>query len=97
MSELKIIGNHHHIDLLDYHELTDKERKEFDWYDAENGGLDFFRYRGSVYCVTEFTRTDTPNCPFVGYDGYASDSFFSGVLIRWCDDYERVQAYLYLS
>lgn len=103
MSELTIKGNNHLIDLLGFWELTPKEQKNFDWYnDAENGGLDFFRYRGSVYCLSEFMVTNGYNSPFKDYDGYASDSFSSGVLVKYPkDDYgldtEHIKAYTYYS
>lgn len=70
-------------------ELTQKERKEFDYIDwagidAGNHSAQFFRFKGQLYDIGEFTR-----CPdtawFKTWDGYFSDSAFSGVLLKWAD------------
>lgn len=102
MSELRIITNHHWHPLLSGYELTEKERKDFDYIeDWDNDTFDrFFRYRGNVYDTQDFMRCE--HGIFSGWDGYASDSFFSGVLARYNneDDWEHdgyVQVALYLS
>lgn len=71
-------------------ELSEKERDEFDYLESDQ--LDhttFIRYKGEVYDLNEFMRIDSyvsSNCQFDGWYGYASDSFFSGVLIRYVGD-----------
>lgn len=83
------------------YELTAKERVEFDYYDiADLEMRRFFRYKGNVYDLAEFMRvTDTmKNCHgFNGWDGYYSDSFFSGILIRYADNFESVIVATYYS
>jgi len=70
-----------------YHwELTEKEKKEFDYYDFsdENVNPTFVRYKGNVIDLGEFMRIDENNL-FPGpikWDGYSSDSFFSGLLVK---------------
>ena len=116
---LTIRTNHHHIPLLSGYELTPKERAELDYIgspDDEDAWADatdrFFRYRGSIYDTHEFMRCD-PHAPMnqhqtelarKHWDGYASDSYFSGVVIRYTsgpdgtdDDMGYVQAGLYMS
>lgn len=80
------------------YELPAKYRKEFDYLkDEDYDSHCFFRYRDHVYDLDEFSRVipqgstrwhpmecDDPD--FTGWDGYLSDSFFSGILIRWAKD-----------
>jgi hypothetical protein len=97
--------NNHARDLLYWCELSDAERLELDYVDdGDETGPRFFRYKGAIYDTHEFTRIDRPghrtnpysmtvwdeDDPLLAFDGFQSDSFFSGVAIRYCDDYERV-------
>lgn len=79
------------------YELTAKERADFDYLnDIDNA--QFFRFKGLLYDIGEFSRviphgskrchpTESDNPDFARWDGYLSDSFFSGVLIKWADPY----------
>ena len=69
---------------IDDFDLTEKERAEFN-YDL--GGRTFFRFKGNVYDLWEFTRCGDQ---FPGWDGYMSDSVFSGVLVKLVDEGEKV-------
>jgi hypothetical protein len=82
---------------IDAWELTPDERKEFDylnWSAIEDGSdsATFFRYKGQLYDLGEFmhTRGLPEFSPLVKWDGYLSDSFFSGILVRYCEDHESV-------
>jgi hypothetical protein len=70
----------------------------------------FFRYRGQIYDTHEFVRIVPPGGidpnPYVfrdhagelsKWDGIQTDSYFSGIVIRYCDDFERVVVGLALS
>jgi hypothetical protein len=94
---LTIRTNNAPRDLLCWHDLTTRERAEFDYIDdPESCGNQFFRYRGCVYDSSEFMSVS--NMPFRGkWDGYHSDSYFSGILIRLVDDCERVICGTYFS
>ncbi len=105
MSDLRIITNRVPRDVLNWYELTEKERAEFDYLDSEErqAEANFVRYRGEVYDLGEFERTPN-NEParqelnqLAAWDGYRGDSFYSGVVIKYCDDFERVIVGLYLS
>ena len=74
-------------DVLSWYELTDAERAEFDYLDSDTAQSDasFFRYRGNIYDLGEFMIS-----PLKGWDGYHSDSYFSGILVRYVEDCERV-------
>jgi hypothetical protein len=68
-------------------EVPDKVLSEnFDWLEEKTDG--FFVYRKSWYHVSEFMNVpDTET--FKGWDGYSSDSAFSGVLIKISKDGEE--------
>lgn len=78
-------------------QLTDKEQKQirekFDYYTEEEELEDqsFFKYQGYWYCIGDFLRVQN-NETFKGWDGYHSDSYFSGQLIKLVtDDYDNDQ------
>ena len=68
--------NNHPRELIYWEQLTSNEQKEMNLYDAMSP---FFRYKGQVYCIDDFSKTDH----FLGWDGYISDTFFSGILVRY--------------
>ena len=95
---LQIITDHKWKNFLYGYELTKKEKKDFDWMDPEDlETSNFFRYRGSVYSTQDFMRIENGPDDFRGWDGYSSDSFFSGVLIKLSEDGEQYQVALYMS
>lgn len=98
---MEIITNNRPRDFLYWCELSDKEKREFDYLDSDEkrDSAEFFRYKGRVYDVGEFMRI--PNYPegpdqWGEFDGYSSDSYFSGVLIRFVERGERVIVARYL-
>jgi len=77
--------------LLEYsYQLRAKELQDFDYLDADElAGRDFVRYKGQVYDLGEFMRCPA-NSEMEGWDGYSSDSYFSGVLVKYCKDMDQV-------
>lgn len=68
---------------------------QFDYLDTEN--IDgFFCYRGHWYHLSEFMRIDQTS-PLRDWHGCASDSFYSGVLIKLSPDGECFQVGTYFS
>lgn len=93
---LEITTNNQPRPLLGWDDLTSKEQKEFDWIeDPIETGFDFFRYKGSTYSLQEFLVAPYPD--FEGWDGYHSDSYFSGILIRIVEDGDAVVVATYYS
>lgn len=93
-------------DVVDAYELSAAERAEFDYIDwpavdRGEGSASFFRYRGRLYDLGEFSTTSmpfgAPDLAAQGWDGYLSDSFFSAIVVRYVDDGERVVVGLALS
>jgi hypothetical protein len=101
---MPITTNHVPRDVIDEYELSADERKEFDYLDWDaidrgESGAQFFRYRGTLYDLGEFATTWplSPTSPFAGWDGYITDSFFSGVVVKFTPDYEHVIVGLWLE
>lgn len=90
-------------DLLSGYELTEAERKELDYIeDIDETFNRFFRYQGQVYDTYEFVRI-VPRSKVVGFEhgvdedspllkwaGIQTDSYFSGVVVRYVENFERV-------
>jgi len=76
---------------------------QFDYQNEEEAFDGFFRYRGVWYHLDQFVTTH-PN-PWggnsellsLGFDGFASDSFFSGVAIKVSTDGEEYQVATLIS
>lgn len=96
---LTVITNNVPRLILDACELSADERGEFDYLDwgAIDRGEDsasFLRYRGTLYDLGDFQYEGGlmkgSAHPFNGWSGFISDTFFSGILVRICDDSDYV-------
>lgn len=97
MSELTVRTNNVPRLLIDAYQLTAAERADFDyinWAAIEAGedSATFFRFRGQLYDLGEFTTTygitrgaGLPD-HLAKWDGYMSESAFSAVVVRLCPD-----------
>lgn len=100
MNKITIRTNNHWRELLHGFELDPKHRSEFDYLsDDEYESQNFIKYQDIVYSLDQFMRTDClpQDNPLSKWGGYLSDSFFSGVVIRFSDDLERVQVGTFFS
>lgn len=85
--------------LFSWCDLTEKERKEFDYIeDPEATANDrFMRYKRWVYDLHQALPVGRIE-PFKGWTGYMPDSFYSGVLFKYIgDDADQVVAATYIS
>jgi|OM-RGC.v1.029205659 hypothetical protein len=90
---LTIQTNHHEYTLYTWDELPPKARADFDYLtDNERMAFEprFVKYLGSWYDTHEFSvlprhagQPGLLDAATRGWHAYQSDSFFSGVLIRW--------------
>lgn len=80
--------------LIDIPDNATNEQIESAWCDS---GAEFFRYRGQVYDLSEFSRIiptgstrfhpmECDSADLQGWDGYASDSYFSGIVVKYPRD-----------
>lgn len=94
---LTIKTNHQWRDLAYRSEVPEKVLKDqFDHLNADEAFDGFIEYRGRWYHTSDFMRCEG-NADLKGWDGYSSDSYFSGVLIKFDGDCERVKLATYLS
>jgi hypothetical protein len=94
-SDVTVTTNNVPRDVIEAYQLSAKERDEFDYIDwpavdRGEGSASFFRYKGELLDLGEFMVWDGVGHPFPKWDGYRSDSFFSGLLIRYTEDFESV-------
>lgn len=93
---MKIISNYHKIPLLHYWQLPEKWQKvaksEFDWDKNLEEESQMFIYKGNLYHMDNFPFYGKHSMfgslpdPFIGWDSYENDSFFSGIVIRYVKD-----------
>ena len=87
-NQITITTNNQARDVLRSYDLTEKERNEFDYLDEEQiEWASFFRYKGQVYDLGEFMNCTQSVNGFKDWHGIQSDSFFSGLLVRYAEEY----------
>lgn len=89
-----VITNHVPRDTIQAFELSAAEREEFDYLDwkaIEEGrdSAEFVRYKSELYDLGEFSRAG--NAEFNKWDGIMSDTFFSGILVKYVFEGEIYQ------
>jgi hypothetical protein len=78
-----------------------KIRRDYDYLtDEEFENEDFIDYRGQVYAMSDFMRFNfipevDDESPYHQWDGYINDTYFSGVLIKLCDDGDVIMGRYY--
>jgi len=105
MSTITIITNNRPRPVIEAWELSPAERAEFDYLDWDNldawaDSRQFVRYQGSLIDLNDMERgfgnANMPE-PLKAWDNYRSDSFFSGIVVKWREDYEQVVVGRYFS
>lgn len=97
MNDLKITTDHKWKPFKYRQEVPKKVIKsQFDYQDGEECIDDFFCYKGNWYHIDQF-MTVGDNSPLKGWDGYSSDSFFSGIVIKLKPDGEEYMVGWYCS
>ena len=86
---MEIKTNNQPRPILFAYELTDKEKQEFDYIEDINSAncfSSFFRYKGEVYDIGEFMWICSSSPLYgKGWEGYSSDSYFSGIVVKYHD------------
>ena len=87
---VKVITNNQYRKVMHWFQLNQKEREEVNAYEGVENST-FFRYKGTTYDLNDFMP-----CPLEGWQGYSSDSYFSGVLLCLspCGDAVKVGRYI---
>jgi len=81
-------------DLISAFELSSaqysKLRAEFDWMDLDEfDSAMFFEYRGQVYALADFMRTEG-DLLAQGWQGILTDTFFSGIVVKIVESCQRI-------
>jgi hypothetical protein len=90
MTELTIKTNNQPPPLFNPCELSQSQRaklrRQFDWMsdDEFDHNCSFFLYRGWYYNLSDFLTNTNPDGMFKGWHGIASDSYFTGTLVKLC-------------
>lgn len=85
--KLEIITNNIPRPLLNIYDVTEKEQEfikvEFDYIDNFDE-FTFFKYQNKFYDLGEFAYIDSnfSDSKLKSWDGYSSDSYFSGIVIK---------------
>ena len=88
MTDYRITCNNTARLTVNWWDLSNKEKKEFDYIkNPEDGCGPFVRYRGWVYDLRDTARVETgrlpADTPLRGWHCYVSDYFFSTVLFKY--------------
>jgi hypothetical protein len=98
-AEMTIKTNNHVRKFYYLFELPKKvQEEEFSNFEVkeEHETDQYIKYKGNFYSFGNFMRL-SENHPFPGWDGYSSDSFFSGLVIKLLDDGESYIIGTYFS
>lgn len=93
MSNIKIMTNNKPRQLIYGYELSDKQKQDFD-YIEDIDSHDFVKYKNNIYDLSEFMRVEN-NDSLKGWEGYSSDSYFSGTLVKYIDDDNVIMGWYY--
>ena len=93
MSNIKIMTNNKPRQLIYGYELSDKQKQDFDYIEDINSH-DFVKYKNNIYDLSEFMRIEN-NDSLKGWEGYSSDSYFSGTLVKYIDDDSVIMGWYY--
>ena len=76
------------------YELTDKQKQDFDYLD-DIDSHDFVKYKDNIYDLSEFMIIEN-NDSLKDWDGYSSDSYFSGTLVKYIDSDTVIMGWYYV-
>lgn len=93
MTNIKIMTNNKPRQLVYGYELTDKQKQDFD-YIEDIDSHDFVKYKNNIYDLSEFMRIEN-NDSLKGWEGYSSDSYFSGTLVKYIDSDSVIMGWYY--
>ena len=88
---MKVITDHKWHDFKFDYEVPEKVLKDLFSHLDEDETDYFFKYHNRWYHISDFMRME-PGTLFYGsnkWDGYLSDTFFSGILIKMDEDCDK--------
>ena len=96
---MRIISNFQYRDIISSYEVpVSVLDSEFDYHSPEDReSAFFFKYKNQYYCLDQFMRTTDKMLKDKGWDGYHSDSYFSGILVRLDLENDKVKVATYIN
>lgn len=79
------------------YEVPKKVLEEYDWPSKVDKEYGWLKHQGTWYHLSDFMRVGIPSALADKWDGYISDSFFSGVLIKLTEDNEGAYLRTYIN
>ena len=94
---MQTISNFRERDILFSHEVPPSVLdREFDYHSPEDREhAIFFKYKNLYYCVDQFMPVTDKTLKDKGWDGYHSELYFAGVLIRLDLENDKVKVATY--
>lgn len=83
---MKITTNNQQRAIMFWHDLPASAQDEYE--SISDTGSSFFKYKGNYYAFDDFSGCKDDG-PFDGWNGYISETAFSGVVVRYCDDWNN--------
>ena len=90
---MKIKTNHQPRDIIYGYELPDTVLAEFDYLEGDDLlQAEFVKYKGQWYHLgdTESPHNLPESSPLKQWDCFVGETFFSAVVFKFADDFERV-------
>ncbi len=84
-----VVTNGHPRPVLDWSDLTEAEREEFDYItgsEQEDFAASFFRYRGETYDLGDGFLIAPDPIKALGFDEWQTTSYFDGLAVRRFDE-----------
>jgi hypothetical protein len=82
---VKIITNNQPRNVLDWNELTEKEKEEYRG-ELNPDEVTFARYKGQIYWLDGEFMVMTDMTHYPNWHGVYQDTYFSGILMKFVDD-----------
>ena len=84
----KITTNNQPRQIIDFQDLTQKEKEHFDWFKPDELQGGFVRFKGQVYCLDEFIGIHKDgSLSKGGWQGFESQSAFDAIIMKY-DKYD---------
>lgn len=89
---LRITSNYHRYEPVSWREIDDPATQAaFEYVGDDIDTPRFVKYRGEWYDINEFLcgAAIRSQDGFESWDGFVADTFFSGILVKYMDNYDE--------
>lgn len=94
---MNIKTNNHWREFISVYDLTDNEKEEFDYYDADVlETMLFIRYKREVYALDCFMCIEDRDV-FMDWTGHLGSLYYAGILIKISQDNDAYKIATYYN